>query len=54
MGLFLLSRNVDGKNFGGNIETAESTITSVDYINSEVMCCATNPEGQECSQLYGN
>ncbi|XP_053198847.1 receptor-type tyrosine-protein kinase FLT3 [Scomber japonicus] len=45
-------KNVDGTNFGGNIETAESTITSVDYINRGVMCCATNPEGQECSQLY--
>lgn len=54
MGLFLLSRNADGTNFGGNIETAESTIKTVDCINRGVMCCATNSEGQECSQLYGN
>lgn len=30
----------------------ESTITTSDYCNRGVMCCATNAEGQECSQLY--
>ncbi|XP_062297514.1 receptor-type tyrosine-protein kinase FLT3 [Scomber scombrus] len=46
------SGKVHGTNLGGNIETAESTIKTLNYINSGVMCCATNPEGQECSQLY--
>ncbi|XP_070784269.1 receptor-type tyrosine-protein kinase FLT3 [Enoplosus armatus] len=31
---------------------AKSTISSSEYFASGVMCCATNAEGQECSQLY--
>ncbi|KAM7390500.1 hypothetical protein PAMA_008586 [Pampus argenteus] len=30
----------------------ESEIPTIKYIQSHVMCCATNSEGQECSQLY--
>lgn len=40
-------RNVPGKS-----GTAESTRKTIDYIHKGVMCCATNLEGQECSQLY--
>ncbi|XP_044031609.1 receptor-type tyrosine-protein kinase FLT3 isoform X2 [Siniperca chuatsi] len=40
--------NLSGHNFG----KAASTISSVYYLASGVMCCATNAEGQECSQLY--
>ncbi|XP_077409823.1 receptor-type tyrosine-protein kinase FLT3-like [Vanacampus margaritifer] len=31
---------------------AESTITSVGFTNKQVMCCASNTQGRECSQLY--
>uniref|UniRef100_A0AAZ1Y4K7 Ig-like domain-containing protein n=1 Tax=Oreochromis aureus TaxID=47969 RepID=A0AAZ1Y4K7_OREAU len=30
----------------------ESKILSSEYYNTGMMCCATNAEGQECSQLY--
>ncbi|XP_061661085.1 receptor-type tyrosine-protein kinase FLT3 isoform X2 [Syngnathoides biaculeatus] len=30
----------------------ESTINSVKFTNRGVMCCASNTQGQECSQLY--
>ncbi|KAM9333187.1 receptor-type tyrosine-protein kinase FLT3-like isoform 2-T2 [Pholidichthys leucotaenia] len=33
-------------------DRAVSTISSAEYANSEMMCCATNAEGRECSQLY--
>lgn len=52
MGLLLLSRNLVGRNASGNSETAKSKIKSINYIHEGVMCCATNPEGQECSQVY--
>uniref|UniRef100_UPI0009B44FC5 receptor-type tyrosine-protein kinase FLT3-like n=1 Tax=Monopterus albus TaxID=43700 RepID=UPI0009B44FC5 len=29
-----------------------SSVSSADYHNKGVMCCATNEEGQECTQLY--
>nr|XP_019962663.1 PREDICTED: receptor-type tyrosine-protein kinase FLT3 [Paralichthys olivaceus] len=31
---------------------AESKISSTKYVAGRMMCCATNEEGQECSQLY--
>ncbi|KAM4534312.1 receptor-type tyrosine-protein kinase FLT3-like isoform 2-T2 [Odontesthes bonariensis] len=31
---------------------AESTVSSTNYYKSGVMCCATNDEGQECTQLH--
>ncbi|XP_037135998.1 receptor-type tyrosine-protein kinase FLT3 isoform X2 [Syngnathus acus] len=34
------------------VEKSESTISSIGFINKGVMCCATNSQGQECSQLY--
>ncbi|XP_051910461.1 receptor-type tyrosine-protein kinase FLT3 isoform X1 [Hippocampus zosterae] len=33
-------------------EKTESTITSIGFTNKRVMCCATNSQGRECSQLY--
>nr|XP_046226788.1 receptor-type tyrosine-protein kinase FLT3 isoform X2 [Scatophagus argus] len=33
-------------------ESGKSVISSHEYSSSGVMCCATNDEGQECSQLY--
>ncbi|XP_047423750.1 receptor-type tyrosine-protein kinase FLT3-like isoform X2 [Mugil cephalus] len=33
-------------------EGAERSVSVSNYPKSEVMCCATNTEGQECSQLY--
>ncbi|XP_047423755.1 protogenin-like [Mugil cephalus] len=33
-------------------EGAESSVSGSNYPTSEAMCCATNTEGQECSQLY--
>ncbi|XP_026035329.1 receptor-type tyrosine-protein kinase FLT3-like isoform X3 [Astatotilapia calliptera] len=30
----------------------ESKVSSTEYYNTGMMCCATNTEGQECSQLY--
>ncbi|XP_068437954.1 receptor-type tyrosine-protein kinase FLT3 [Clinocottus analis] len=39
-------------NIPANSVMAISTISSSKYSESEVMCCATNAEGQECSQLY--
>ncbi|XP_069007814.1 receptor-type tyrosine-protein kinase FLT3 [Embiotoca jacksoni] len=45
-----------GNKFGTYVhasnERAENTITSAEYSAQGVMCCATNAEGQECSQLY--
>ncbi|XP_061121229.1 receptor-type tyrosine-protein kinase FLT3 isoform X1 [Syngnathus typhle] len=35
-----------------SVGKSESTISSIRFINKEVMCCATNSQGQECSQLY--
>ncbi|KAM4719088.1 receptor-type tyrosine-protein kinase FLT3-like [Anableps anableps] len=32
--------------------TAESSDTASNYYDHEVTCCATNDEGQECTQLY--
>ncbi|XP_030612964.1 receptor-type tyrosine-protein kinase FLT3-like [Archocentrus centrarchus] len=43
-------------NYGGANKTSngrtESTITSSDFDKTGMMCCATNAEGQECSQMY--
>ncbi|XP_030612627.1 receptor-type tyrosine-protein kinase FLT3-like isoform X2 [Archocentrus centrarchus] len=43
-------------NYGGVNKTSngrtESTITSSDFDKTGMMCCATNAEGQECSQMY--
>ncbi|XP_049605657.1 receptor-type tyrosine-protein kinase FLT3 isoform X2 [Syngnathus scovelli] len=35
-----------------SVGKSESTIPSIGFINKGVMCCATNSQGQECSQLY--
>ncbi|XP_027861113.1 receptor-type tyrosine-protein kinase FLT3 [Xiphophorus couchianus] len=32
--------------------TAQSSTTTANYAESGAMCCATNDEGQECTQLY--
>lgn len=52
MSLLLLSREPYERNVPGKSGTAESTRKTIDYIHKGVMCCATNLEGQECSQLY--
>lgn len=46
------SGNKDGKVVSANSGRTESTTSSSEYSNRGVMCCATNAEGQECSQLY--
>uniref|UniRef100_A0AAZ1XLH2 Ig-like domain-containing protein n=1 Tax=Oreochromis aureus TaxID=47969 RepID=A0AAZ1XLH2_OREAU len=47
------SGNKDGEqNFKGSDRKTESKISSAQYYNTGMMCCATNTEGQECSQLY--
>ncbi|XP_023806109.2 receptor-type tyrosine-protein kinase FLT3-like isoform X1 [Oryzias latipes] len=33
-------------------EKAMSTVSTTHYEDKEVMCCATNTQGQECTQLY--
>ncbi|XP_025765864.1 neural cell adhesion molecule 1 isoform X2 [Oreochromis niloticus] len=40
------------KTFKGSDGRTESTISSTQYYNTGMMCCATNAKGQECSQLY--
>ncbi|XP_028289690.1 receptor-type tyrosine-protein kinase FLT3 [Gouania willdenowi] len=30
----------------------ENSISSTKFYDNRIMCCVTNPEGQECSQLY--
>ncbi|TDG97302.1 hypothetical protein EPR50_G00224420 [Perca flavescens] len=39
-------------NNGAHSGWAAITISSSEYSENGVMCCATNAEGQECSQLY--
>lgn len=46
------SRNKEGTNGPADSGKVISTISSTEYSASGVMCCATNSEGQECSQLY--
>ncbi|XP_037613488.1 receptor-type tyrosine-protein kinase FLT3 isoform X1 [Sebastes umbrosus] len=46
------SRKKVGKDVHANSERAGSTISSSEYADGGVMCCATNAEGQECSQVY--
>ncbi|XP_034718604.1 receptor-type tyrosine-protein kinase FLT3 isoform X1 [Etheostoma cragini] len=41
-----------GINVPSNSGWGAITITSSKYYDKGVMCCATNAEGQECSQLY--
>nr|XP_057915286.1 receptor-type tyrosine-protein kinase FLT3 isoform X2 [Doryrhamphus excisus] len=36
----------------GDGGSAVSTITSIKFTHRGVMCCASNPKGQECSQVY--
>lgn len=50
--LLLLNRHKEGMNGPAESGKLYSTISSSEYSTSGVMCCATNPEGQECSQLY--
>lgn len=50
---FLLSNRDKATNDASEINgTAKSSISSALYPDKEVMCCANNTEGQECSQLY--
>ncbi|XP_071769846.2 receptor-type tyrosine-protein kinase FLT3 [Centroberyx gerrardi] len=42
----------DGRNPSTYSERTASTIDGSSYVNKAVMCCATNTEGEECSQLY--
>uniref|UniRef100_A0A8C3GB73 receptor protein-tyrosine kinase n=1 Tax=Cyclopterus lumpus TaxID=8103 RepID=A0A8C3GB73_CYCLU len=44
--------NNDGTNVPANSVMAISTISSSEYSHCGVLCCATNAEGQECSQVY--
>ncbi|KAL4001031.1 serine/threonine-protein kinase/endoribonuclease IRE1 [Sarotherodon galilaeus] len=47
------SGNKDGEqSLKGSDRKTESKILSSKYYNRGMMCCATNAEGQECSQLY--
>ncbi|XP_039473020.1 receptor-type tyrosine-protein kinase FLT3-like [Oreochromis aureus] len=47
------NKNVDeAKMFKASDKRTESKISSAQYYNRGMMCCATNAEGQECSQLY--
>ncbi|XP_041817621.1 receptor-type tyrosine-protein kinase FLT3 isoform X2 [Chelmon rostratus] len=46
------SGNKAGKHNPANSEKVYSTISSTEYSAHRAMCCATNTEGQECSQLY--
>nr|XP_024654674.1 receptor-type tyrosine-protein kinase FLT3 isoform X1 [Maylandia zebra]XP_024654675.1 receptor-type tyrosine-protein kinase FLT3 isoform X1 [Maylandia zebra]XP_024654676.1 receptor-type tyrosine-protein kinase FLT3 isoform X1 [Maylandia zebra]XP_024654677.1 receptor-type tyrosine-protein kinase FLT3 isoform X1 [Maylandia zebra]XP_024654679.1 receptor-type tyrosine-protein kinase FLT3 isoform X1 [Maylandia zebra] len=47
------SGNKDGQqSLKGSDRKTERTISSTEYYNRGMMCCATNAEGQECSQLY--
>lgn len=43
---------IDGKNAPGNNVRSGNSITSTYYYDQGVMCCATNTEGQQCTQLY--
>lgn len=52
IGLLILSRTGHGRRVPGRSGAAENTVVSSKYHDRGVMCCATNPEGQECSQLY--
>lgn len=52
MFLLLLNRKKEGIDDPTNSGKSTSTISSSEYSASGVMCCATNAEGQECSQLY--
>ncbi|XP_076744264.1 receptor-type tyrosine-protein kinase FLT3-like isoform X2 [Maylandia zebra] len=42
----------EAKMFKGRDGRKESKVSSTEYYNTGMMCCATNTEGQECSQLY--
>ncbi|TKS87749.1 Receptor-type tyrosine-protein kinase FLT3 [Collichthys lucidus] len=46
------SGNKKAKNLPANNGNACSEVSTSRYHNSGAMCCATNDEGQECSQLY--
>ncbi|XP_029313404.1 LOW QUALITY PROTEIN: receptor-type tyrosine-protein kinase FLT3 [Cottoperca gobio] len=46
------SGNVDGTDVPTNGGSAKSKTSSSKYSKRGGMCCATNAEGQECSQLY--
>ncbi|XP_051266112.1 receptor-type tyrosine-protein kinase FLT3 isoform X1 [Dicentrarchus labrax] len=47
-----LSGNKKWTNVATDSDKVQITISSVNYHNTGMMCCATNAEGQECSQLY--
>ncbi|KAF3836510.1 hypothetical protein F7725_029068 [Dissostichus mawsoni] len=44
--------NQDGTVVSANSERAQSRVSTSEYSERGVMCCATNARGQECSQLY--
>ncbi|XP_071341315.1 receptor-type tyrosine-protein kinase FLT3 [Trachinotus anak] len=46
------SGNKDGSEVVAKSGREESRISSTEYFETGVMCCATNAEEQECSQLY--
>ncbi|KAE8279883.1 Receptor-type tyrosine-protein kinase FLT3 [Larimichthys crocea] len=46
------SGNKKAKKIPANNGNACSEVSTSRYYNSGAMCCATNDEGQECSQLY--
>lgn len=47
--LFLLNSIKDGKNEDFEYKRE---ISSAQYCDKVMMCCANNTEGEECSQLY--
>ena len=51
MYLLFNSRGDEGENSDTHNE-AQGIISSTKYIRTTVMCCASNTEGKECSQLY--
>ncbi|XP_074549722.1 receptor-type tyrosine-protein kinase FLT3-like [Halichoeres trimaculatus] len=46
------SGSKNGQTISTDGRSSESKISSSEYHDQRVMCCATNDEGQECSQLY--
>lgn len=50
--VLLLNRSKEGMDGPSNPGKSDSTISSSIYHKAGVMCCASNVEGQECSQLY--
>ncbi|XP_029955806.1 receptor-type tyrosine-protein kinase FLT3 [Salarias fasciatus] len=47
-----MNRNRDGETIRSNNGKVERKIPGFHFAASEAKCCATNDEGQECSQIY--